>query len=172
MKNLSGTIKAGIVIVSFLLLSGCSGILDGPFSGGMGGGLAFANNNSDFVTYWDDKTNSYRTYDQWNNVHLEKAVFSVAEAKAEAEPNQLVGWDIGNRLEPYNSQPNHYSAIGRDVMVPLTTINKEKFSVQKQQECAACLLSGRCNTNGQTQLVTSIQGSFPGPDTQVPCVSN
>jgi len=75
-----------LLIICLAFLSGCSGILDGPFNHSIEKGsfddldmvpeLLYANNDSGLVTYWDEETQSYRSYDQNNNRYLANAVYT------------------------------------------------------------------------------------------------
>lgn len=75
-----------LLILSLAFLSGCSGLIDGPFNHSFENGffsdldmvpeLLYANNDSGLVTYWDEETQSYRTYNQTTNTHLAKTVFT------------------------------------------------------------------------------------------------
>ena len=125
--------KALILIVLFaaFFLTGCSGILDGPHNqnGQIVPELLYANNGSDYITYWDDETRSYRTYDQRNNVFLETVAYSKDQVRS--TPGGQV-----RRARGFGHSRN-YQVSARAVM-PLTELSPEEMKVQKEQGCQAC----------------------------------
>jgi hypothetical protein len=115
-----GNICRSIIIVSvaFMSLSGCAELLDGPFNQGknMVPGLLYANNDSDFVTYWDEDSKSYRTYDQTKNELLAQAIFEL-EPDDQGSPNFIVA---GGSINPG------------------TILDEDEMLIQSEQGCVAC----------------------------------
>lgn len=114
-----GKICRKIVVLSLALssLTGCAELMDGPFNQGRGAvpSLLYANNGSDYVTYWDEESGSYRTYDQRENRFLAEVVFETESEEAS----------------------QNYMIAGLSV-VPLTRLNDEEMLMQSEQGCVAC----------------------------------
>lgn len=106
-----------VLIVVCTSLTGCAELLDGPFNqgGNVVPSLLYAKNGSDYVTYWDENTGSYRTFDQQNNIYLASTVFETESDKSS----------------------QNYVIVGRSV-VPLTRLSHEEMAIQNQQGCIAC----------------------------------
>jgi hypothetical protein len=78
--------RAILVMIVASVLFGCSGIIDGPLNHSFENGffvelykvpeLLYANNDSGLVTYWDEDTQSYKTYNQNTNTSLAQAVYT------------------------------------------------------------------------------------------------
>jgi len=108
--------------------SGCSAsaILDGPFNHSVENSffsdrdmvpeLLYANNDSGIVTYWDEETQSYRSYNQNNNRYLSKAVYTKDEL--EISPT-------GNIMVASASSIPRVQMVGNKVMVRSDIMNAE-----------------------------------------------
>jgi hypothetical protein len=106
-----------IVSVAFMSLSGCAELLDGPFNQGknMVPELLYANNGSDFVTYWDEESKSYKTYDQTKNELLAQAVFELEE-----------------------EDPGQDFIVAGASIAPATILDEDEMLIQSEQGCVAC----------------------------------
>ena len=82
---INGSICRSIVvfIVAVTSLTGCAELLVGPFNqrDNVVPSLLYANNHTDYVTYWDEVSQSYQTYDQDNNILLAQAVFETEKER-------------------------------------------------------------------------------------------
>jgi len=108
-----------VVIVALTSLTGCAELLDGPFSQGkyMVPPLLNANNGSNYVTYWDEDSQSYRTYDQENNIQLATAIFETELTSDGSSQNFMVAGTA---------------------IVPLTQLDEDEMHIQREQGCVAC----------------------------------
>jgi hypothetical protein len=114
--------RAILVMIVASVLFGCSGIIDGPFSHSiencffdelvMVPELLYANNDSGLVTYWDEDTQSYKTYNQNSNTFLAQAVYtrdrydnSASCLIASVDPRvQMVGNKVMVRSDVMNAE--------------------------------------------------------------------
>ncbi len=128
MNTFKITTRAGLVITAILLLGGCAGLLDGPFNqnGEMVPGLLYANNDTDCVTYWDDATNSYRTYNQSKNIYLNTVAFN---------PDDI---ETNDRDRTPGNRRSQNFLIASNVVMPLTHLNPQEMDIQLNQGCIAC----------------------------------
>ena len=129
-----------VITPMFLLifsLTGCAGILDGPFNqdGVMVPELLYANNNSGYVTFWDDETGSYRTYNQMSNTYMDTVAFNSVDAQTqERSRDRISGSPV--RLVAGGGSRN-YEIAGATVM-PLTQLHPDEMDIQSEQGCSAC----------------------------------
>jgi len=134
MKTNQIMMKTGLAVMLLALVAGCAGILDGPFrADGRVPELLYANNSSGYVTFWDDETNAYRTYDQMNGVFLAKPLFTASDAR---EANSS-GMHAASGMYAGNSYSQNYRVAG-PVIVPLTDLDEEGLRIQAEQGCFAC----------------------------------
>jgi hypothetical protein len=124
------------ILISLIALTGCSGILDGPFNqdGVMVPDLLYANNSSGYVTYWDDDTNSYRTYDQFNNVYLNTVAYNSVDAQQES----IRGRNSGSPVKMIARGGSRNYKIAGTAVMPLTQLNHQEMAIQDGQGCTAC----------------------------------
>ncbi len=128
MNTFKITTRVALVIMSIVLLGGCAGFLDGPFNqnGTMVPGLLYANNETNCVTYWDDATNSYRTYNQSKNIYQNTVAFNLEEIETN-----------GLDRTPGNRSSQNY-LIASNVVMPLTHLDPQEMDIQLNQGCTAC----------------------------------
>jgi len=137
MKTNQIMMKTGLAVMFLTLITGCAGIFDGPFrADGRVPELLYANNGTDYVTFWDDETNAYRTYDQKNNVFVSKTLFAISNARKANSSGMYAssGIHAGNRGNSYNE---NYRVVG-PVIIPLTDLDEEGLLIQAEQGCSAC----------------------------------
>lgn len=108
-----------LVIVAFTSLTGCAELLDGPFNQGkyVVPPLLNGNNDSNFVSYWDEDSQSYRTYDQEENTLLATAIFDT---------------------EPTSDGSSQNFMVAGTAIVPLTKLDEDEMHIQSEQGCVAC----------------------------------
>lgn len=108
-----------VVGLAFTSLTGCGELMAGPFNQGkhMVPSLLNANNGSNYVTYWDEDSKSYRTYDQEENTLLAAAIFETELTSDDSSQNYMVA-DAS--------------------IVPLTTLDEDEMVIQVEQGCLAC----------------------------------
>lgn len=132
MKTMSIIAKTALTMMCLTSVVGCAGIFDGPFNadGTMVPELLYANNGTDYVTFWDDEMNAYRTYDQKNNAFVSEPLYTVKDAR-KADPTRSFN---GSRNR---ARSQNYLVAGA-VVVPLTHLDRDELAVQAEQGCVAC----------------------------------
>lgn len=107
-----------LILLGLMFLPGCAELLEGPFNQGKNivPSLLYANNDSDYVTYWDDDAQAYRTYDQENNVMLAEALYEYESNDQESQNFMIAGLSVA----------------------PLTRLDVGDMQIQAEQGCVAC----------------------------------
>ena len=107
-----------ILFFIFIAICGCLNVLDGPFNknGKMVPGLLYANNDTSYVTFWDEELKTYRTYDQDKNYFLTEPLFEIKEEDELSKSLKIVGTSV----------------------VPTTQLGKTEMQIQREKGCIAC----------------------------------
>ena len=119
-----------ILFFIFLAICGCLNVLDGPFNqnGTMVPSLLYANNDSSYVTFWDEELKTYRTYDQDKNYFLAEPLFEIED------------------IEQVDGRMKHLKIAGTSKgveisgtsIVPTTQLSEAGMQIQREKGCTAC----------------------------------
>ena len=107
-----------ILFFIFLAICGCLNVLDSPFNknGKMVPSLLYANNDTNYVTFWDEDLKTYRTYDQDKSYLLTDPLFEFEVEEELGKGMKIVGTSI----------------------VPTTQLGKTEMQIQREKGCIAC----------------------------------